>query len=61
MADFLLLLYSIPSFDRSLNGEVHLDWSVGAKNVDRKLFEGINTFILLSVKFFGGKGPPVGG
>ena len=43
MADFLLLLYSIPSFDRSLNGEVILDWSVGAKNVDGKLFEGINT------------------
>ena len=44
MADFLLLLYSTPSFDRSLTGEVHLEWSVGAKNVDRKVFEGINTF-----------------
>ena len=44
MADFLLLLYSIPSFDRSLSAEVNLDWSVRAENVDRKLFAGINSF-----------------
>ena len=60
MADFLLLLYSTPSFDRGLKEEVHLDWSVGARKDQHEIFEGIsnlrtnlvkNNLILSSVVF----------
>merc|ERR1712106_695963 len=43
VADFLLLLYSTPSFDRGLKEEVHLDWSVGARKDQHEIFEGAHT------------------
>ena len=41
MADFLLLLYSTPTFDRTNFEELQFEWSVRAKSIHEDAVTGI--------------------